>query len=166
MFPQTTLLLNKIPHLVSASFSMLEPHTQIAPHHGDTNAIVRCHLGLKIPESLPICGMKVGTELKSWENGKVMIFCDAYLHSAFNNSNQKRYVLIVDIIKTDFIKKEIYVCGGVLAQLGLFYIATKLKIKKLPRWIFLSFHKLLQFVFMLAIPVKNKIEKINCLVLK
>ena len=47
--PVTINILNNIPGLISASVSILEPGARINPHYGDTYAIIRCHLGLKIP---------------------------------------------------------------------------------------------------------------------
>ncbi len=157
LFPKTSQLFEKIPNLVCASFSMLEPNTIIAPHYGDTNAIMRGHLGIIIPDQLPNCGMKVGTEVQSWTNGKVMLFCDAHEHSAFNNTNQKRYIFLFDILKPEYARKKLYVCSGVLAQLSLFYLSHKLKIKKLPLWILVLFHKTTQIALMIVIPIKNKV---------
>lgn len=64
-FPKTTAFINSIPHLVSASFNLLEPHSRIFPHCGDTNGIYRCHLGLIIPDTLPNLGFRVEDEQRS-----------------------------------------------------------------------------------------------------
>jgi aspartyl/asparaginyl beta-hydroxylase (cupin superfamily) len=156
-FPKTVQLFEKIPNLVSASFSLLEPHTIISPHHGDTNAIIRCHLGLVIPDTLPSCGMEVGTEKQSWENGKLMLFSDVHEHSAFNNTDHPRYIFLFDVLKQEYASRKLYVCSGVLAQLSLLFLSEKLKIKRLaPRALFIL-HKLARLAFTIAIPIKNKI---------
>lgn len=159
-FPKTAKLIEKIPNLVSASFSLLEPNTSISPHYGDTNAIIRCHLGLSIPGKLPECGLKVGAETRSWENGKILLFCDAHEHSAFNHTDRKRFVFLFDILKPEFTNKKLYVCSGVLAQLSLFYLSEKLKIKRLPLWLLFIFHKLAQIAFAITLPVKNKLAEL------
>ncbi len=48
-FPRSMALFNKIPGLVSVSFSQLEGGTKINPHNGDTNAHMRCHMGIDVP---------------------------------------------------------------------------------------------------------------------
>lgn len=105
-FPKTTAFINSIPNLVSASFNLLEPHTRIYPHCGDTNGIFRCHLGLVIPDQLPECGFRVENEKRSWEEGKWLIFIDAKEHEAWNESNENRFILLIDIIRPKFYSQK------------------------------------------------------------
>jgi aspartyl/asparaginyl beta-hydroxylase (cupin superfamily) len=63
--PETMRLLQAIPGLIGASISMIEPHHAIQAHRGDTNAVFRCHLGLHIPGSLPLCGFESSGEQRS-----------------------------------------------------------------------------------------------------
>jgi ornithine lipid ester-linked acyl 2-hydroxylase len=125
--PQTTRVLEAIPHMVGASFSMLEPEATIKPHHGDTNAIARCHLGLLIPAKLPECGMGVGDESQGWEEGKLMMFCDAHKHTAWNHSPYRRFVLIVDVIRPEFASKKLWVCSRVLLNIADQMLTTQRK---------------------------------------
>ncbi|MBS1647505.1 MAG: aspartyl/asparaginyl beta-hydroxylase domain-containing protein [Bacteroidetes bacterium] len=92
--PKTAGVLNKIPNLVSADFSYLPAHTQIKPHKGFTRMVLRVHLGLIIPDN---CGIRVGSDTKKWEEGKLLVFDDSFEHEAWNNSNQDRFVLMLDI---------------------------------------------------------------------
>jgi len=71
--------------------------------------------------------------------GKIMMFCDAYKHSAFNNTDHKRYVFLFDVLKPEYAGKKSYICSGLLAQLALFFIAENLKIKKITFNIFFIF---------------------------
>src|SRR5207244_4376980 len=48
-FPATVALLDSVPGLTSAYINVLEPHSAIPAHQGDTQTIVRCHLGLDVP---------------------------------------------------------------------------------------------------------------------
>jgi ornithine lipid ester-linked acyl 2-hydroxylase len=116
--PETTRILESIPNMIGASFSMLEPESTIMPHHGDTNAIARCHLGLLIPAKLPECGMGVGNESQGWEEGKLMMFCDAHKHTAWNHSPYRRFVLILDIIRPEFASQKTQVCLRVWRAIG------------------------------------------------
>lgn len=117
-FPKTTRFINSIPGLVSASFNLLEPHSKIFPHCGDTNGIYRCHLGLIIPGHLPDCGFRVENKQSSWEEGKWLIFIDAKEHEAWNNTDRNRFILLIDIVRPEFSKHHTFI---VLCSLtGLF----------------------------------------------
>jgi len=117
--PRTWALIRKIPNLCAASFNLLEPNTTIKPHHGDTNAIIRCHLGIRIPAPAPRCGFRVGSEVRSWEEGKMLMFCDAHEHTAWNNSSQQRYILVLDVMRPEFANRRIHVASRVLASIGV-----------------------------------------------
>ncbi len=118
-FPHTTALLNKYPHIISASFNLLQANSNILPHCGDTNAIYRCHLGLDIPAGLPDCGFKVKGEERAWTNNEWLIFMDAYQHEAWNNTPKDRYIFLIDVLRDDFKKKKRFVCSTVLTSLFL-----------------------------------------------
>jgi aspartyl/asparaginyl beta-hydroxylase (cupin superfamily) len=75
-------------------FSVLAPHTQIPPHHGETNARLVVHLPLIVP---PNCHYRVGFEERQWEVGKVLMFDDTIEHTARNDSDEPRVILIFDI---------------------------------------------------------------------
>ena len=78
----------------NAMFSVLAPHTQIPPHHGETNARLVVHLPLVVP---PNCTYRVGFERRGWTEGQVLIFDDTLEHEARNDSDQQRVVLIFDV---------------------------------------------------------------------
>jgi len=124
-FPITMKFLQQIPGLVSASFNLLENQSEVKPHFGETNASFRVHLGLNIPDELPDVGFRVNGISRSWEEGKLLIFCDGYEHSGWNCSNQDRYVLLLDIIRPEFMHRKRWICGNVLATLSLQSVASK-----------------------------------------
>ena len=109
--------LKQVEGLVSLSFSRLAPHSSIARHRGDTNASIRCHIGIEVPAGLPACGIKVNETEKGWEEGKWTLFNDACIHSAWNHSDKRRVVLIMDIICPEFLKKKNSVCAHIIAYL-------------------------------------------------
>jgi aspartyl/asparaginyl beta-hydroxylase (cupin superfamily) len=117
--PKTWALLKKIPHISSASFNLLEPHTTIKPHNGDTNAIIRCHMGIDVPAAAPKCAFRVGDEIRSWEDGKFLMFCDAHEHTAWNNSERKRYILVVDVLRPELSSRKRLTAARVLASISL-----------------------------------------------
>lgn len=117
--PKTWALIETIPNVLAGSFNLLEPGTTIKPHRGDTNAIIRCHLGIDIPAPAPECAFRVGTETRSWNQGEFLMFCDAHPHTAWNNTNKRRYIFVVDIMREEFTPKTNSVCSGVLAAIYL-----------------------------------------------
>ena len=70
--------------------------TKITPHTGCSNKVLRCHLGLNIPDN---CAIRVGNQTKSWQQGKCLIFDDTLEHEAWNLSTSDRIVLLIDFLK-------------------------------------------------------------------
>jgi aspartyl/asparaginyl beta-hydroxylase (cupin superfamily) len=95
--PKTTEILRQIPRLQTAGFSILRAGAVIKPHIGYTDKVLRCHLGLVIPEG--DCALKVEDTVYPWEEGKAFIFDDTLLHSAWNRTARDRYVLLLDFFK-------------------------------------------------------------------
>jgi ornithine lipid ester-linked acyl 2-hydroxylase len=62
--PHTAALLETIPGVVTAFFSILSPHKHIPPHRGPYRGVVRCHLGLMVPGPPDACGISVGGEVR------------------------------------------------------------------------------------------------------
>ncbi|MEQ8356665.1 MAG: aspartyl/asparaginyl beta-hydroxylase domain-containing protein [Kiloniellaceae bacterium] len=94
--PRTTALLEQVPQLQTAWFSILEPGYHISPHRGVSKGILRCHLGLMVPERREHCWMRVDREICFWEAGKAFVFDDTYEHEVRNDTNQERVVLLFD----------------------------------------------------------------------
>ncbi|BAT55574.1 putative hydroxylase [Nostoc sp. NIES-3756] len=97
--PETTKLVESISGLTTAGFSCLAPGTHILPHEGYTSAVLRCHLGLIIPNN---CAIRVGNQTKSWQEGKCFIFDDTVEHEAWNRSNSSRIILLIDFKKSHY----------------------------------------------------------------
>lgn len=114
-FPVAWSILKDIPGITAASFNLLEANATIKPHFGNTNAIIRCHMGLIVPAPAPRCAFRVGTETRSWEPGKFLMFCDAHQHSAWNNSDGRRYIMVVDVMTPRFAKLTKTISSRVLA---------------------------------------------------
>lgn len=124
-FPRTWAALSKVPNLTAASLNLLEPNTTIKPHFGNTNAIMRCHLGLIVPGVAPKCAFRVGEETRSWGEGELMMFCDAHQHTAWNNTSEDRYVLVIDVMRPEFASASASVSSRVLASIKLETLAQR-----------------------------------------
>ena len=111
--PKTVAFISSIPGMTSASLSILDPQADILPHYGDTNTVIRAHLGLKIPSPLPDCGFEVSGEKRSWQEGEWLLFCDAHQHRAWNKTDERRYVLIIDVLHPEYEEQREEVCNNV-----------------------------------------------------
>ena len=78
----------------NAMFSLLAPRTRIPAHTGVANTRVVCHLPLIVP---PKCGFRVGESVREWSVGEAFVFDDTIEHEAWNDSDELRVVLIVDL---------------------------------------------------------------------
>jgi aspartyl/asparaginyl beta-hydroxylase (cupin superfamily) len=97
--PETWRIIQAIPGLTTAMFSILEPGKRIPPHRGPYNGVLRLHLGLIVPEPRDRLAIRVGPEQRHWQEGHALIFDDAYEHEAWNDTAGVRVVLFVDFEK-------------------------------------------------------------------
>jgi aspartyl/asparaginyl beta-hydroxylase (cupin superfamily) len=118
-FPVLMSIVAKYPEILSVSFNQLEENGKIQPHCGDTNGIYRCHFGIEIPDELPNCGFRVRDEFRSWKKGEWLIFMDAYNHEAFNLSQKKRIILVIDVLRDEFKNKRNTIVSTVRTSLFL-----------------------------------------------
>lgn len=97
--PQTTKLLEKIPGMKVAFFSILAPGKHIPEHRGKHKGIIRYHLGLMIPEPQSACRIRIADKVAYWEEGKSLMFDDTFYHEAWNETDDYRVVLFLDIAR-------------------------------------------------------------------
>ncbi len=97
--PETWRILQTVPGLSMAMFSILEPGGRLRPHRGPYNGVLRVHLGLIVPDTSDDVAIRVGSQVRHWEEGRVLIFDDSYEHEAWNNSDRVRVVLFADFAR-------------------------------------------------------------------
>jgi tetratricopeptide (TPR) repeat protein len=99
-FPLTLKALAGVPvattngNLSEVFISVLAPNTRIPEHFGVSSAILTAHLPIEVPAE---CGLKVHEEIRIPEAGKLLVFDDTWEHSAWNNGDQPRVVLIFEL---------------------------------------------------------------------
>lgn len=94
--PETSRVVESIPGMKTAFFSILAAGKHIPPHRGPYKGVLRYHLGLLIPPQLGACRIQVGNDLGWWAEGKSLVFDDTYFHQVWNDSDQDRAILFVD----------------------------------------------------------------------
>ncbi|WP_406302582.1 aspartyl/asparaginyl beta-hydroxylase domain-containing protein [Streptomyces sp. NBC_00885] len=97
--PRTIELLKHVDGLSTAFFSVLGPGKRLHEHRGPYKGVLRYHLALKIPEPQNGCGIRVGGETAHWEEGRSMVFDDTFPHEAWNETDEDRVVLFMDIVR-------------------------------------------------------------------
>jgi beta-hydroxylase len=81
----------------TAWFSILSPQYHIPAHRGVTKGLVRIHLGLRVPADRENCFIRVGDKVRRWKEGKCFIIDDTYDHEVFNNTDEERTALVLDV---------------------------------------------------------------------
>ncbi len=97
--PQTWRVTQNIPGLKTVMFSIFEPRKHLPAHRGPYNGLLRLHLGLIVPEPREQVAIRVDNRICHWEEGRALIFDDAYEHEAWNRTDKVRVVLFVDFVK-------------------------------------------------------------------
>lgn len=97
--PETARLVESVPGMKTAMFSILAPHKHIPDHCGPYKGIVRYHLALKVPEPREQCRIRVGDEIVHWREGHSLLFDDTYEHEVWNDTDGERVVLFLDVVR-------------------------------------------------------------------
>lgn len=97
--PRTAEVVAGIPGMQTAFFSILAPGKRIPEHRGLYKGLVRYHLALKVPEPASGCGIRVGDTVAHWEEGRSLLFDDTFPHEAWNETEDVRVVLFMDIVR-------------------------------------------------------------------
>lgn len=94
--PATAAIVERIPDLNSAFFSILLPGTRIEPHVGPTKGLVTCHLGLFVPPDGG-CRMRIHDREVGWAEGECLVFDDTYRHEVTHAGDTPRVVLLIQV---------------------------------------------------------------------
>jgi ornithine lipid ester-linked acyl 2-hydroxylase len=99
MCPRTAALMREIPGMTTAMFSILSPRKHILAHRGPYKGVLRYHLGLIVPREARACRIRVGDDIRHWEAGQSMVFDDTFDHEVWNDTDETRVVLFVDVLR-------------------------------------------------------------------
>jgi beta-hydroxylase len=94
--PVTAEILSRVPGIQTAFYSILAPGYHIPAHTGITKAVLRVHLGLIIPKEREKCRIRVGDQIRAWEEGKAFVLDDTYEHEVWNDTDEERVILLFD----------------------------------------------------------------------
>lgn len=94
-----------------AFLSRLAGKSSIQPHTAPMNFRLRLHLPLVVPpeeghSSYPQCGIRVGSSVQRWVEGKALVLDDSYEHEVWNDTDSERVLLLVDVWHPDLKAEE------------------------------------------------------------
>ena len=95
--PRTARILENIPNLLTAFYSVMLAGAHVPRHTGPTKAILTAHLGLIVPLKRERCHMAVAEKDVVWENGKVVVFDDMFPHEVWNDTDEDRIILLLHL---------------------------------------------------------------------
>ena len=103
-FPKTMQIIDSSEQeFVTVKFSAIQPGSHIAAHTGPSNDRLRVHLSLVHTGGARI---RVGTEWRSWEEGKIIILDSSWEHEVVHSGNNTRIILILDIWHPELTLKD------------------------------------------------------------
>ena len=94
--PRTCALIDAVPVKLQVFFSILDGGKSVPAHCGPYRGFLRYHLGLRVPKSNPP-SFRVKDQRYTWKEGEAILFDDTWEHQVYNESDEIRAVLIVDI---------------------------------------------------------------------
>lgn len=94
--PETTRLLERIPCVNGAMFSVLPVGSKLTRHADPAACSLRYHLGLATPNADP-CYINIDGTDYSWRDGRALLFDETYLHYAHNDAETDRVILMCDV---------------------------------------------------------------------
>ena len=96
--PKSVEVMQRIPNLLEAFFSILEPGKSIPSHNGIFYGYLRYHLAFKVPKRNPP-SIRIKDTVYTWKEGESVLFDDSWNHEVFNQADETRVVLIIDVMR-------------------------------------------------------------------
>ncbi len=102
--PALSAIVDASPDVLSASFSFMAPGKHIPPHRGPFRGVLRGYLVLSMPkraDGSPAAVLKVDGREYRLDDGQFMLWDDTFEHEVWNDSDEVRIVLLLDIRRRD-----------------------------------------------------------------
>jgi aspartate beta-hydroxylase len=98
--PALAAIVAAAPEVLSASISFMAPKKHIPAHRGPFRGVLRFYLGLSMPrlaDGRPGAVLKVADRDYRLQEGEYMLWDDTFPHEVWNESDQIRAVLLLDV---------------------------------------------------------------------
>ena len=121
--------------------------------------LLASHLGLVIPGKYPELGLRNGSQEQCWEEGKAFAITIAHRHYAWNYTDHKRIILMVDTIHQDFKTKKTWICALLLSSASMKFITTKFPVlKKTPEFVPKFFHPVIGSCYYIFLIIRYRLN--------
>ncbi|GAA4641774.1 aspartyl/asparaginyl beta-hydroxylase domain-containing protein [Pontixanthobacter gangjinensis] len=95
--PTIVEAISRIPGVVVAFLSIMEPGTHVPRHRGLTKSWLNCHLPLMLPDDDGRCEIAINDKIVQWRKGEWLVFDETYPHEVWNQSGEPRVVLLLQV---------------------------------------------------------------------
>jgi len=96
--PKTVELVQSIPTLNAAMFTLMSPRSKLGSHRDPFAGSLRYHLGLMTPNSEE-CRIFIDGTPHAWYDGEGILFDETYVHSVKNDTDETRVILFCDVAR-------------------------------------------------------------------
>ena len=96
--PRSVELVEAVPSVNAAMFTLLAPHSQLVTHRDPFAGSLRYHLGLSTPNS-ERCYIAIDGTAHAWSDGGELLFDETYVHTAVNDTDTPRLILFCDVTR-------------------------------------------------------------------
>ncbi|WP_462379005.1 aspartyl/asparaginyl beta-hydroxylase domain-containing protein [Pseudomonas sp. Marseille-QA0892] len=94
--PKTVEILQQVPSVKGAMFTLLPPGSHLNPHRDPYAGSLRYHLGLSTPNS-DDCRIFVDGQPYAWRDGEDVMFDETFVHWVKNETDKTRVILFCDV---------------------------------------------------------------------
>ncbi|GFZ89396.1 aspartyl/asparaginyl beta-hydroxylase domain-containing protein [Dyella caseinilytica] len=121
--PQLAQIIASSPDVLSASLSFLAPRKHIPRHRGPFRGVLRYQLGLSVPtdaDGRPAAVLSLNDEEHRVGDGQHLLWDDTYPHEVWNNSDDMRAVLLLDVRRQHMPMDLRMLSSALIASVGMF----------------------------------------------
>ncbi|MCA8248907.1 aspartyl/asparaginyl beta-hydroxylase domain-containing protein [Burkholderia multivorans] len=130
--PTVASIVATSPDVLSASLSFLAPGKHIPPHRGPFRGILRGYLVLSMPrraDGTPGAVLKVDGREYRLDEGRFLLWDDTFEHEVWNDSDDVRIVLLLDIRRRDMPRMLRWLSNAVI---GIVRLGIRLRGGSIP----------------------------------
>ncbi len=120
--PTLASIVSSTPDVLSATLSFLAPHKHIPRHRGPFRGVLRYQLGLSVPvdaEGRPAAVLSLNDQEYRIGDGEHLLWDDTYPHEVWNNSDQLRVALLLDVRRRHMSMDMRVLSRALIASVGL-----------------------------------------------
>ncbi|MDP2325768.1 MAG: aspartyl/asparaginyl beta-hydroxylase domain-containing protein, partial [Gammaproteobacteria bacterium] len=94
----------------------------------------------------------------SWEEGRTVLFSDCHRHTVWNGTDGRRFVLVFDVMRDEFVGRKYWMCAQSLSALTIKWFDSRWNLlHRLPRWLLGAKHKAIAVLWYLYLPLQNRL---------